>query len=227
MEEHLRRILSYVVEQAVETGEPVGSQHLVDRYGMEVSSATVRNYFMALEELGMIMQPHTSSGRLPSEQGYRFYVENILKPRPLSRKETNELTQSVAGLDNDVQRLKVCAKTAAELSQNAVVVGVGNMDSYYTGLTNLFSQQEFKDWNRVVSMSDVLDRLDEVLIRLRNARFELPTTLIGSACPFGPMCGTVMVNVGEGEILCVLGPMRMDYGQAISLTSKIQDVMKR
>ena len=226
MEDHLQEILAHVVEQAVQTGEPVGSQNLVDHYGLDVSSATVRNYFMALEELGMIMQPHTSSGRLPSELGYRFYVENILKPRPLSRKEANELMQTVSGVENDEQRLKVCAKAVAELSQNAVVVGVGDMDSYYTGLTNLFSQQEFRDWNRVVSMSDVLDRLDEVLIRLRTARFDQPTTLIGSACPFGPMCGAVMVNVGDSAVLSILGPMRMDYGQAISLALKIQEVMK-
>jgi len=225
MESHLEKILAQVVEQAVDTGEPVGSQYLVDTYSLNVSSATVRNYFMDLEEQGLIMQPHTSSGRLPTEKGYQYFVEHLLVPRALSKKETNELSAAAKQADSELACVKACAKVAAELSQNAAIVGLGHMDSYYTGLTNLFSQHEFKDWNRVVSMSDVLDRLDDVLSTLRESRFEHPTTMIGSTCPFGPMCGSAIVTLPGGILLGLLGPMRMDYGLSISLAAKIQLLM--
>ena len=227
MEDHLREILGLVVEQTINGGEPVGSQYLVDHYKLNLSPSTVRNYFMNLEEDEFIMQPHTSSGRLPTEKGYRYYVEFLLKPRNLSRKELNVLTEAVAGVQNEQRRMKQCAKAVSDLAQNAFVLGIGDMDSYYTGLSNLFTQPEFKDWNRIVSMSDVLDRLDEVLLTLRQSYFEEPVTLIGCDCPFGPMCGAVVMTApGNGNLMAVLGPMRMDYGLTISLMNKTKQLLK-
>lgn len=225
MEEHLEQILKLVIDQAVQTGEPVGSQSLVAQFDLKVSPATVRNYFMELEETGYIMQPHTSSGRLPTEKGYRFYLQNLLKPKTLSKKEMADLSEAAKCEKEENRRLKALAKTAAELAQNATVVGIGNMDSYYTGLANLFAQPEFKDWNRIVSISDILDRLDEVLGKLRHVRFDEPTTLIGSECPFGAMCGAVLLTGPQGSLIGILGPMRMDYPQAISLMKKMQQLI--
>ncbi|MFA6160754.1 MAG: hypothetical protein WC766_01095 [Patescibacteria group bacterium] len=225
MDERLGHILQLVVEKAVETGEPVGSQFLVDECGLDVSPATVRNYFAALEEGGYIMHPHTSSGRLPTEKGYREYVNTLMKSKNLNKKEVGLLSEASKATKEDNLRLKAMAKLAAELSENAVILGLGTSDSYYTGLTNLFSQSEFKDWNRIVSMSDVLDRLDDVLTKLRHVRFEEPTTLIGGECPFGSMCGSVVVTTPQGCLIGILGPMRMDYAQAISLMKKMQELL--
>ena len=163
LEDHLKQMLGMVVEQVVHTGEPIGSQFLVDIYNLNISSATVRNYFSALERDEYIMQPHTSSGRIPTEKGYQFYVEYMLQPRLLSKKERNDLEEAAQATHADERNVKQLAKSAADLAQNAVVIGIGEMDSFYTGLAQLFAQNEFKDWNRIVSMSDILDRLDEVL----------------------------------------------------------------
>lgn len=225
MEDHLGQILKLVIDQAIQTGEPVGSQFLVDQYDLEVSPATVRNYFAELEESGFIMQPHTSSGRLPTEKGYRHYLRNLIKPKALTKKEAADLAEAAKFDKEENRRLKALAKTMAELAENATVVGIGNMDSYYTGLSNLFGQPEFKDWNRIVSMSDILDRLDEVLGKLRHVRFEEPTTLIGSECPFGAMCGSVLLTAPQGCLIGILGPMRMDYSQAMALMKRMQQLL--
>ncbi|MFA6099659.1 MAG: hypothetical protein WC750_02125 [Patescibacteria group bacterium] len=225
MEDHLGQILKLVIDQSIQTGEPVGSQSLVDQYDLKVSPATVRNYFMELEEAGFIMQPHTSSGRVPTEKGYRFYLQNLMKPKALTKKETAELSEAAKFDKEENRRLKALAKVVAEISQNASVVGIGNMDSYYTGLTNLFTQPEFKDWNHIVSISDILDRLDEVLGKLRHVHFDEPTTLIGSECPFGAMCGAVLLTGPQGCLIGILGPIRMDYPQAISLMKKMQQLI--
>jgi len=76
-------ILRAVIEEYVSTATPVGSRALVERYGLTVSSATVRNIFAELEAAGFLAQPHTSAGRVPTDAGYRYYVESIMEATPL------------------------------------------------------------------------------------------------------------------------------------------------
>src|SRR3954468_22525675 len=90
-----RVILVQVVEEYVATGQPVGSKHLVARTGMQVSSATVRNELAELERFGLLTHPHTSAGRIPTDRGYRFYVDRLLE-RPATRPATFPLDLSTA-----------------------------------------------------------------------------------------------------------------------------------
>ena len=80
-----RDVLARVIEAYVATGQPVGSRYLVEHAGLRVSSSTVRTELAELEGLGLLTHPHTSAGRVPTEQGYRFYVDQLLarqEPRP-------------------------------------------------------------------------------------------------------------------------------------------------
>src|SRR5947207_6312819 len=78
------RILAALVGEYIHTAEPVGSARLAQRAGLGVSSATIRNTLAELEDLGYLQQPHTSAGRIPTDRGYRFYVDTPLaEPRPL------------------------------------------------------------------------------------------------------------------------------------------------
>ena len=90
-----REILVQVVEEYVATGQPVGSKHLVERTGMRVSSATVRNELAELERLGLLTHPHTSAGRVPTDRGYRYYVDRLLE-RPAARPVTFPLDLTAA-----------------------------------------------------------------------------------------------------------------------------------
>ena len=76
-------ILGLVVREYVQTAAPVGSRALVEKYGLDVSPATVRNEMARLEELGHLTHPHTSAGRTPTEQGYRYFVERLLQETEL------------------------------------------------------------------------------------------------------------------------------------------------
>src|ERR1044072_3524888 len=85
LSERRREILRRVVEEYVATGQPVGSRYLVERSGMTVSSSTVRYELAELEQRGLLTHPHTSAGRVPTEQGYRVYADELLdrlEPRP-------------------------------------------------------------------------------------------------------------------------------------------------
>ena len=90
-----QRILSAVVQDYVLTAEPVGSQILVERYALGVKSATVRNELAELSERGFLRQPHTSAGRVPSDRGYRFYVNRLMPLTPLGRPEAQRIQQTL------------------------------------------------------------------------------------------------------------------------------------
>ncbi|MGH2634313.1 MAG: heat-inducible transcriptional repressor HrcA [Tepidiformaceae bacterium] len=90
LSERRSRILAFIVDDYIDSAIPIGSQSLVERHALGLSSATVRNEMAILEEQGMITHPHTSAGRIPSHRGYRYYVSSLMPERALSRQE--ELT---------------------------------------------------------------------------------------------------------------------------------------
>ena len=219
MEDRLKRLMRLVAEDVIKTGEPVGSQRLVDAYPLGVSSATIRNWFAELEEAEYLVQPHTSSGRVPTEKGYRFYVDELMEPAHLTAREKQALEKS-----EDAKRF---AKVSAELVGSAAFLGTDADDSYYTGLSHLFAQPEFREWSRVVSLGEVLDRMDDVLRMLRREKIAGPTVRIGSACPFGPACSTVLVTLKDGTLFGILGPQRMDYRQSLAILNAATEILSK
>lgn len=89
LDERKRLVLRAVVEDYVRSAEPVGSRTIARKYGIGFSAATIRNEMADLEELGYLAQPHTSAGRIPSDKGYRFYVDSLMDPHPLTGDEAS------------------------------------------------------------------------------------------------------------------------------------------
>ena len=103
--ERRKQILGAVVDMHIRTAQPVGSKPLVLEYRLRISPATVRLEFAALERMGLIFQPHTSAGRVPSDMGYRFFVDEILKMRPLSPSRLRSWEQQFARRYGEVRDL--------------------------------------------------------------------------------------------------------------------------
>jgi heat-inducible transcriptional repressor len=118
-----RRILTAVVQEYLHTGDAVGSRTVTRRYGIDLSPATVRNVMADLEDLGLLKQPHTSAGRVPTNDGLRFFIDSLLKVRSLSPKEREEIraryTIPASDLDEVLQRT---SRMLSELSQQAAIV---------------------------------------------------------------------------------------------------------
>ena len=115
-------VLRAIVEDYVATQEPVGSKALVDRHRLGVSPATVRNDMAALEEEGFITQPHTSAGRIPTDKGYRLFVDRLTTVKPLSAAEKRAIATLLEGavdLDDVVQR---SVRLLAQLTRQVAVV---------------------------------------------------------------------------------------------------------
>jgi heat-inducible transcriptional repressor len=122
LEERRLEVLRAIVEDYVATQEPVGSKTLVERHNLAVSPATVRNDMAALEEEGFIAQPHTSAGRIPTDKGYRLFVDRLATVRPLSAPERRAISTFMDGavdLDDVVQR---SVRMLAQLTRQVAVV---------------------------------------------------------------------------------------------------------
>ncbi len=114
LEERRLAVLRAIVEDYVATHEPVGSKALVERHSLGVSPATIRNDMAALEDEGFIAQPHTSAGRVPTDQGYRLFVDRLSTVKPLSPAERKAIHQF---LDDAVDLDDVMARTVRLLAQ--------------------------------------------------------------------------------------------------------------
>jgi heat-inducible transcriptional repressor len=122
LDERKLAVLRAIVEDYVSTTEPVGSKSLVDRHGLDVSPATIRNDMAVLEDLGFIAQPHTSAGRIPTEKGYRLFVDRLSSVKPLSAAERRAIEAFLAGaysLDEIVART---VRLLAQLTRQVAVV---------------------------------------------------------------------------------------------------------
>lgn len=118
-------ILKAVVSEYIETAQPVGSAHITGNPGVEVSSATVRSEMAALEREGYLVQPHTSAGRIPTDKGYRFFVDHLGRPGPLGPHERQEVRKFFAHVHGEVEGLlgRTSGLLAGLTDYAAVVVG--------------------------------------------------------------------------------------------------------
>lgn len=204
-----------IVKEHIETGNPVGSKALAEHARFGLSSATIRNEMAELENAGLIIQPHTSAGRVPSEKGWKYYLEHLMEEKLPDKKDQETLKNIVAGSpENFALTLKAVARTLADMSHNAAIVGFSADDVYYTGLSNLFHEPEFANINLVQHVSEIVDHLDEVMKRVFK---ELPTgkkILIGKDNPFGKECAVLVDKFlydGSERVIGILGPVRMAY----------------
>ena len=101
-----KHILTSLINEYILTAEPVGSRSIARRYNINLSSATIRNVMSDLEEMGLLHQPHTSAGRIPTERAMRFYVNSILKVKRLSAPEKNRIRKKYKFSDLEVSDLK-------------------------------------------------------------------------------------------------------------------------
>jgi len=218
-------LLDTIVKEYIKTAQPVSSGILVEKYKLDISPATVRNEMMELEDEGYIYQPHTSAGRVPTESAYQLFLDNLQK-----NKKTKVLKEAEEKLlDNlfkkDEAAFKQTAKAIAELAGGAVFWAFHKNDLYYTGLSNLFSQPEFKQVNAVCDVSNIIDRLEEIIDDIFEELDEGEQVLIGQKNPFGDFLSTVLVKYRNNQadgLFGILGPIRMDYGRNLALAQFIK-----
>jgi len=105
LNERKRAILKSIIDDYIESAQPVGSRTIARKHELGLGSATIRNEMADLEELGYITQPHTSAGRIPSDKGYRFYVENLMQEHKLAQEEINRIRKAMDERIEEINKL--------------------------------------------------------------------------------------------------------------------------
>ena len=223
------QILAAIIEQYAEVASPVGSVTLAKLFG--VSSATIRSEMARLEDMGFIAQPHTSAGRIPTDRGYRFYVNALneahaseslaLMPGKLDR-SARAIEARVSTHGNRADRaIRSAVDSLVDLTQNLGLATIGD-ELYMSGIGNLFSQPEFmRGTNHAQDVARLLDNLDPWL---REAAPNEPLNVyIGAENPFGkPSESTLIISrfrspYSDRSYIGVLGPTRQSYGKVMRL----------
>lgn len=229
MGDRQKKLLKVIVEEYISSAAPVGSGIIAEKYFSDLSSATIRNDMAELEEDGYIFQPHTSAGRIPTVAGYRFYLDNFVDLGEVNSKHKKLIEETLKVIDKNEEGIKTLAKTLAEVSDGAILVGFSPMNVYYTGISNLFRQPEFQQNALVFSMSEIIDHLDEVMSRIFNSVDSQVKVLIGEDSPFGEFSSVVITKYefsGHEGLIGILGPNRMNYRQNMGLIQLSQELLK-
>ncbi len=222
MTERQKQILSAIIEQYAEVAVPVGSSLLAKVFN--VSSATIRAEMAELERLGFIAQPHTSAGRTPTDQGYRFYVNNLAKTTEGSpeRRAERALSARVQHAGLPERTIRNAVDTLVELTHNLGLATIGGQ-LYISGLSNLFGQPEFVGGNQVQQVARLLDNLEPWL---REAAPNEPLSVfIGAENPIGRSAGVSLIisrfrsPFSDHSYIGTLGPTRQSYRDVMALVA--------
>jgi heat-inducible transcriptional repressor len=223
MTERQEKILAAIIEQYAEVASPVGSSLLAKLFN--VSSATIRAEMAELERMGYIMQPHTSAGRVPTDQGYRLYVNSLNENREpaTERRAERALAARVESGGMPERTIRNAVDTLVELTHNLGLATIGNQ-LYMSGLSNLFGQPEFVNGAQVQQIARLLDNLEPWL---REAAPNEPLSVyIGRENPIGRSAGASLIisrfrsPFSDHSYIGVLGPTRQQYRDVMSLVGR-------
>lgn len=229
--ERQKDILNALVHEYVATAEPVSSGELVRKYRLPYSPATVRNEFFALNGLGFIEQPHTSAGRIPTDRGYRFFIENQeLAERP--ERKIEQTLRPLADITDEFEFLRQASRAFAHLSGEFSMAGFSSRGIFYkSGLAEVLDDPEFADEGVASEFGELIDSLDE---EIRNFFGEIeflePRAFIGEENPireareYTMLVSRAHTPFGEEGTFAILGPRRMDYAKNLRLLRTAQRI---
>lgn len=223
------KLLAAIIEQYAEVASPVGSSLLAKVF--DVSSATIRAEMAELERQGFIQQPHTSAGRIPTDKGYRHYVNEIQSKKSLSptKREERALSARVNNAGAAEQTIRNAVETLVELTSNLGLATIGDQ-VYMSGLGNLFGQPEFMHPGQVQEVARLLDNLQPWL---REAAPNEPLNVyIGRENPIGSTAGCSLIisrfrsPYSDSSYIGVLGPTRQSYRDVLGLVQRTGEALE-
>ncbi len=154
-------ILKSLIEEYIETAEPVGSDTLEKKYSLSASPATIRNEMVALTKKGYIRKTHISSGRVPTPMGMKFYVKQLMKEKDLSVTEEVAVKESLWDFRNRQQLfLRELTKSLADKTRALALVSTNDGDIYSAGYANILDMPEFYDIDVTKSLLATIDEFD-------------------------------------------------------------------
>lgn len=232
MTDRQKQILSEIIRLYADSAEPVSSRELARLF--ELSSATIRSEMGVLEDQGYIFQPHVSAGRVPTDKGYRYFVNTVATHDQSSpSKSVQKIAKRVGSLkDSTDSAIKIAAETLSDLTGNMAFATLSD-SVYLHGMSQLFAQPEFLDQVQALEAARFIDAMQQWL---ESANVEKLQVYIGAENPIVRNSGlTMIVNrfaspYSDNSYIGIVGPTRQSYNKVMNLvegtTDALQDIFQ-
>lgn len=230
-----KKILKAIVNEFMDTAEPVGSLVLSEKYDLDVSPATLRSEMADLMDEGYLVKTHSSSGRVPTTLGLRFYLDEMLREDKIDKVIETKIKEKIFQTRfNKSGLMREAAKALSDISDQAGIVLADDI-VFSSGLGQLVRNPEFEDMDLLQSALDVLESETTLLSLFEKytSRGNGLKTLIGDEMDINSMCECSIVYSpfkffrGQRGFIGVLGPRRMRYARIIPAVRTISEFLER
>jgi len=231
-ESRRRAILAATINKYIQDATPVASEDIAEDFSL--SPATVRSIFAELEEVNYLTHPYTSGGRIPTNKGYRYYVDFLISQTELLEQEKKQIAKEY---NSKINRLEDALDKTSEIISNithyTAIASFGEWQDrfFYKGISLILDQPEFRDYQRIRFLIKIIED-KQCLLNIINRDFtEKVKVYIGEELGYPEMQGCSLVissyrfkdkSLGR---LAVLGPMRMEYKHTIPALEYISDAL--
>ena len=226
--ERQKTILDMVVRDYIDSARPVSSQYLEERYDLGVCPATIRNEMQKLTDMGYLRQPHTSAGRVPTDKGYRLFVDSLMKSetRPVVSLEL-EAALTLEEEFEDLFRLANSLTHSLAQASSSLVLGYLRREDVLLkeGWEDLLQNPEFAERESIADFIDYLSYLEDNVKTYRATSgldiYIGQESQFPKAQDFAAITFSCQPAVDEEVVLSIVGPKRMAYEKNIALTNEI------
>ena len=234
LNERQGKILKAIVQEYTETANPVSSGYLRKKYKLDYSTATIRSEMALLEEEGFLSKVYVSSGRIPSDKGYRYFIDNLMGERSLSLSYQKKLELELLKQKAKSARLeRTTTKLLSSMSQCLVLSGMIEKEEYFDfGIHNLIDDPEFSDMDDLSRLTSALDLIDENIDKILSQVKEGETKIfVGKENPLQGIQNCSMIvapyklEKGGNGLIAIIGPKRMRYGKNKSLIDFVKKML--
>jgi transcriptional regulator of heat shock response len=236
IQERKDRILTIVIGRYIKTVLPVGSQYITEEYDLDVSPATVRNILADLEEEGYLTHPHTSAGRTPTQQGYRYYVDHLMDEIQLLEEEKRRISEGYKRHTRQLEDLmEKTSQVISDLTHYTSIVSLDDGNDYKITCKGTSYVVGYPDNTDILKIQAILRILEEkeLLMELINRALEKKIEIyIGHEMALKDMesCSLAVSRFEKNGMkgrIAVLGPTRMQYDRVVSTLDYISQVLSR
>jgi heat-inducible transcriptional repressor len=222
-------ILNRIIEEYIDSAQPVSSQLLEKKYDFGIKPAMIRIEMQKLTEIGFLYQPHTSAGRVPTDKGYRFFVDNLLE-KEIEEFDIDDWFEKE--IKDTVRFIQTLTKNLA-LASRALVLGYLKEEKIFwkEGWEEILKEPEFREEDYIINFAKLLENFEKNIEDLKlNSGIKI---YIGRENPFKKAKDFSIISSKcylpdeEEAILSLLGPKRMDYDKNISLINSLTKFFER
>ena len=230
------KILAIVIDQYIKTVTPVSSGLIAQSHPLDLSSATIRNVLAELEEEGYLTHPHTSAGRIPTEKGYRYYVDNLMLEIQLLEEEKNQIKEEYR--KEALQLENLLEKTSELISETTHYTGIVSLDGarnkvFYRGTNLVVNYPDYQDIKKVGNILQALEEKERILRIINQDITSKIRIFIGHELALSNIesCSLVVsryqLRNGPSGRIAVLGPTRMNYKHVVSALEYLSRLIEK